>query len=274
MEMNIPVGEIDTLSRVMSFVAALAGLGWAFMGIHLNISRRAALYFCVANCLVVSGDVAAQFRGSGVSLIDYYQTFNLSYFAILCSVFLFGPGMQELHGQPCTSKRDLGQVAIAFVVILMLGQGMGIHNPAIAAVMLLSGCMAFLGFLRSYLQLRKNWSRKMTLALLWPFAVMGILFLMRFVDDLLTMGRPIDPLTDTMRVKHLTAGLWAQLLVFLLVNASLAGQTLNALFKKLEDQAVRLQHILDTAPVGVAVATDVLFHPVQPGAASERRTAL
>ena len=264
MEMNIPVGEIDTLSRVMSFVAALAGLGWAFMGIHLNISRRAAMYFCVANYLVVSGDVAAQFRGSGVSLIDYYQTFNLSYFTILCSVFLFGPGMQELHGQTCTSKRDLGQGAIAFVVILMLGQVIGLHNPAIAAVMLLSGCMALLGFLRSYLQLRKNWSRKMTLALLWPFAVMGILFLMRFVDDLLTMGRPIDPLTDTMRVKHLTTGLWAQLLVFLLVNASLAGQTLNALFKKLEDQAIRLQHILDTAPVGVAVATDGVIRFANP----------
>jgi two-component system sensor histidine kinase/response regulator len=33
----------------------------------------------------------------------------------------------------------------------------------------------------------------------------------------------------------------------------LAGQTLNSLFKKLQEQTDRLQHILDTAPVGVAV---------------------
>jgi two-component system sensor histidine kinase/response regulator len=264
MEMNIPVGEIDTLSRVMSFVAALAALGWAFMGIHLKISRRAALYFCVANLLVVSGDVAAQFRGSGVSLIDYYQTFNLSYFTILCSVLLFGPGMQELHGQPCTLKRDLGRVTLAFVVIVTLGQGMGIRNSAIAAVMLLSGCMSFLGFLRSYRMLSRNWSRKMTFALLWPFAFMGILFFGRFIDDAVAMGRPISSVTDTVRVKHLISGLWAQLLVFMLINASLAGQTLNALFKRLEEQAVRLQRILDTAPVGVAVATDGVIRFANP----------
>ena len=264
MEMNIPVGEIETLSRVMSVVAALAGLGWAFMAIHLNISRRAALHLCAANCMVVLGDVAAQFRGSGVSLIDYYQTFNLSYFAILCSVFLFNSGMQELHGQPCKLKRDLSLAVVAYCLTLGLCLGAGMHNPAIATVMLLSGCMSFLAFLLSYRQLRKNWSHRMTMALLWPFAVMGILFALRFIDDALAMGRPIDPVTDSMRVKGLTASLWAQLLVFLLVNASLAGQTLNALFKRLEEQAMRLQHILDTAPVGVAVATEGIIRFANP----------
>ena len=252
--MNIPTGEIETLSRVMSFVAALAGLGWAFMGIHLNISRKAALYFCAANYLVVSGDVAAQFRGTGVSLIDYYQSFNLSYFTIVCSVFLFNQGMQELHNARCKVGRDASIVLLAFALLLGIGLAIGMPNPAIASVMSISGCISFFALLTSYRLLRKNWSHRMTVALLWPFAVMGILFVVRVVEDVVSMGHPIDVLTDTMRIKHLTASLWVQLLVFLLVNASLAGQTLNTLFKKLQDQAARLQHILDTAPVGVAVS--------------------
>ena len=264
MEMNIPIGEIETLSRVMTFVAALAGLGWAFMGIHLNISRRAALHFCAANFLVVSGDVAAHFRGTGGSLIDYYQSFNLSYFTILCSVFLFNQGMQELHGARCKVGRDSSITLSAFALLLGIGLAFGMHNPAIASVMFVSACISFFAFARSYQLLRKNWSHKMTVALLWPFAVMGVLFAVRVIDDVLSMGRPIDVLTEPMRVKHLTASLWAQLLVFLLVNASLAGQTLNLLFKKLQDQAARLQHILDTAPVGVAVTTEGVIRFANP----------
>ena len=262
--MNIPIGEIETLSRIISIVAGLAGLGWAFMGIHLNISRRAALYFCAANYMVVSGDIAAQFRGSGVSLIDYYQTFNLSYLTILVSVFLFNNGMHELHGARCRVKRDASIAMLVFGVLLAFGFAMGMQNPAIGSVMFVSGCISSYAFFRSYGLLRKHWSRKMTLALLWPFAVMGILFAMRFVDDVLSLGKPIDLLTDSMRLKHLIASLWAQLLVFLLVNASLAGQTLNALFKKLQDQAARLQHILDTAPVGVAVTAGGIIQFANP----------
>jgi two-component system sensor histidine kinase/response regulator len=266
MEMNIPVGEIDTLSRIISIVAALAAMGWSFMGINLNISRRAAFYFCAANAMVVAGDVAAQFRPAGISLLEYYQAFNLSYLSILCSVFLFNTGMQELHGERCRVGRHVAFTLLAFSAILGLGLAVGMRSPAIASVMCVSGYISLVAFVRSYKLLRRNWSHKMALTLLWPFAVMGILFVLRFVDDVWAMGRPIDPVSDGMRIRHLTGSLWAQLLVFLLVNASLAGQTLNALFKKLQDQADRLQHILDTAPVGVAVATDGIIRFANPRA--------
>jgi two-component system sensor histidine kinase/response regulator len=264
MELSIPVGEIETLSRVMTFVAALAGLGWAFMGIHLNISRRAALYFCAANYLVVAGDVAAQFRGADVSTLSYYQTFNLSYLTILCSVFLFNVGMQELQGERCKVKRDLVWAVLVFAGVFVGGRSLGLPNAAIGSVMVVSAGISFLAFFRSYPLIRKNWSRRMTLALLWPFALMGLLFLLRFIDDATAMGRPIDPLSDSARMKHLTGGLWTQFILFVLVNASLAGQTLNALFKKMQDQANRLQHILDNAPVGVAVATDGIIRFANP----------
>ncbi|MDO8699113.1 MAG: PAS domain S-box protein, partial [Rhodoferax sp.] len=255
MEMNIPVGEIETLARVMSFVAGLAGLGWAFMGFNLNISRSAAMYFCAANLLVVTGDMAAQFRGLDVSLIDFYQSFNLSYFTILCSVFLFSAGMQELQGERCKVWRNLVLTVAAFLCVAIGGQIAGLNDPAIASVLLVAGVLSMWSFLSSYQRLVKKLSRKMAITLLWPFAVMGILFAARFLDGVLTMGQPINPLSDSMRVKHLTAGLWAQLLVFLVINASLMGQMLNALFNNLKDQANRLQNILDTAPVGVAVST-------------------
>ena len=253
--MNIPIGELDTLARILSVVAGLAALGWVFMSFQLNASRTAALYFCAANAMVVLGDVAGHFRDSSMSLLDYYQTFNLSHITILASVFLFSSGMQELNGARCKAKRDATVTVLVLGVVLVFGMTLGMQNPGISSVMFVSGCIAIFSFLRSYQLLRKHWSRKMTLALLWPFALMGISFVLRFVEDVVSLGTPIDPMTDSLRFKHLVGSMWAQLLLFLLVNASLAGQTLNSLFKKLQDQADRLQHILDTAPVGVAVTT-------------------
>jgi hypothetical protein len=120
MEIYIPVGEIDTLSRMISVVAALAALAWAAMCVNLNVSRQAAMYFCWANVLVVLGDVAAQFRGPGAGLIDYYQAFNASYITILGSAFFFRQGMQELHGQGCNIGRDALIALLAF--LLMFGR--------------------------------------------------------------------------------------------------------------------------------------------------------
>ena len=264
MEMYIPVGEIDTLSRMISVVAMLAALAWAAMCLNLNVSRQAATYFFFANVLVVLGDVAAQFRGPGVALIDYYQSFNASYLTILGCAFFFHQGMQALHGQRCLIGRDSLITFLAFFLVSGVGFAIGLPHPLVSSVMVVAGGISFIAFFQNYQLLRKFWNRKIALALLSPFAAMGVVFMLRFVGDVASLGERVDAVSEAIRFKALTASLWAQLLMFLFVNASLAGQTLNTLFKKLEDQAAMLQRILDTAPVGVAVSTGGIIRFANP----------
>lgn len=262
--MDLPVGEIETLSRVLSFVACLAGLGWAFLCVNLNVSRTAALCFSVANFLLVLGDVFAQFRGAGVSFIDYYQSFNFSYLCILCSVFLFSAGTQELHGVDCKARRNLALAVLIYAVAMGIGAAMGMRTPAVESLFLVASGLSLLTFVRGYHHLVKTLSHRMAMALLWPFAAMGVIFFLRVVNGVVTIGQAVDVVNDTVQIRNMTLGLWSQLLVFLLINASLIGQTLNGLFKKLQDQTDRLQRILDTAPVGVAVSSGGLIRFANP----------
>ena len=264
MDMNMPVGEVETLARVITFVAALAGLGWAFFGIALNISRTAALYFSAANLLLVIGDVVAQYREPHVSLIDFYQSVNVSTVLHLCCVFLFRAGIQELHGVRCRAGRDVAITAFALAASTLLGHALGMRNPAIAAIFLTAGGLSLWGFHDGYQLLRRDFSRTRSLLLLWPFATVGILFLLRVPEEVLSISHTPITLSETARLKQVTFSLWAQLLVFMLINASLIADTLNLLFKEIKDQADRLQNILDTAPVGVAVSTGGIIRFANP----------
>jgi two-component system sensor histidine kinase/response regulator len=265
MDMNMPVGELETLARVITFVAGLAGLGWAFFGVLLKISRSAALYFSAANFLLVVGDVAAQFRGPDVSLLDFYQSVNISTLLILGCVFLFRAGTQELHGVRCRVGRDFGLTVLAVGLATLLGQAVGMRSPAIAAVFLTAGGLSLWGFHEGYQLLRKkSFGRSMSLALLWPYAAVGILFLLRVPETALTSPNSPLGISEAVRFKHVIISLWAQLLIFLFINASLIGHTLSLLIKKLKDQATHLQMILDTAPVGVAISTGGIIRFANP----------
>mgnify|MGYP003632581141 CR=1 FL=1 len=250
------IGEIETLSIIMTVVAGLAGLGWALLGFNLNVSRSAALKFSAANFLVVAMEVFARFRGPEVSLIDFYQSFNISIFLILFCVFLFRAGMFELHGKRCIIGRDFFITMAALGTLITLSFVFEMENLASASVFLVTSVLCLVSFQQGFRLLNNSFSPRMSFALLWPFLAAGFLFALRVLDETPIMMHIHGEVPDAMRINNLLHALWAQLLVFLLLNASLVGQTINALFKKLNDQTNRLQHILDVAPVGVAVSTE------------------
>ena len=251
--MQLPLGEIETLTRVLSMVAGLAALGWALLGMSLNISRTATLSFCAANLLVVGGEIASQFRGPDVSLFDFYHSPSASVVMFLGVSLLFRSGMQELHGVHCRFWRDALLTCVLVLLVWICGEVIGLRSPAMVAVFLTAGGLCLLGFYEAGRHLRKTIGRVTSVLLTGPFAAVGALFILRVFDQ--TIGPPSPNAALQANNLSIKFELWTQIVVFLLINASLIGQTLYALFKKINDQARRLQTILDTAPVGVAVST-------------------
>ncbi|OGB30201.1 MAG: hypothetical protein A3F78_04715 [Burkholderiales bacterium RIFCSPLOWO2_12_FULL_61_40] len=260
----MPISEPEVLAQVLTLVAALAGLGWAVFGLKLNISRVASLHFSAANLLLVSGAVVATFRASDISFFKFYQAFSVSDLLILGGTMLFRSGMRDLYGLRCTSVRDHCLVALSVVLVMVTAHAIGMQNAAGVGVYLTAAWFALRGYFECSTVLRKSFSRTTAWVLLWPVMAAGVLFILRALDDTLAMMHTPGDLSDTMKVKHFTRYMWAQLLVLMLLNASLIGLTLTALINKLNEQATRLQKILDTAPVGVAVSTGGIIRFANP----------
>ncbi len=256
--------EAEVLAHVMTMVSALTGLGWAVFGLKLNISRAAALNFSLANLLLVLVDVVALFRPAGVGYFEFIQAFNVADFLILSATLLFRSGMRALYELPCTTVRDHLAMALGVLLLWALARALDWQNAACVSIYLVAGFFCLKGYAECSVVLRKSFNKTTARILLWPIAAAGILFILRALDDTRVMLHTPGNLNDTMKFKHFAHYMWAQLLVLMLVNASFVGLTLTALIKKLNDQAQRLQHILDTAPVGVAVSSGGIIRFANP----------
>jgi len=249
------ISEPEVLTQVLALMSALAGLGWAVFGFKLNISRAASLNFSLANLLLVGGNVVALFRLPNMPFFEFYFSFSATDLLVLCSAMLFRSGMLALYGLPGTTARQYGAVALGTLGVMVLADATGMKNAAGAGVYLAASWYAMQGFFECSAVLRKSFGRTTVWVLVWPVAAAGILFSLRALDDIQSMWNTGGQLDDTMKVRHFALYLWAHLLVLMLLNAALIGLTLMALIKRLNDQANRLQNILDTAPVGVAVSS-------------------
>jgi PAS domain S-box-containing protein len=254
--MPIQMTEPEVLSRAMTLVAGLGGLGWAFFGLKFGFAKKAAIQFGIANILLVLGDMLAILQsGVNMDMLTYYRSFNLADVMTMGSVMLFRSGMLDLYDRPCTSDRTMATLALLGFCTMFAAHWTGLQNAALVLVLLGSAWFAMVAFVEAIEILSKSYSRAMCFAFVWPMGVAGLLFLFRAGDDMLAIWQNHGEINDTFKEQHIAPFLWGQLLILVLVNASLIGQTLNALIKKLNDQAARLQNILDTAPVGVAVTS-------------------
>lgn len=254
--MALPMTEPEVLGRAMTLVAGLGGLGWAFFGMKFDFAKKAAIQFGVANILLVLGDMLAMLQsGAEMDMLAYYRSFNLADVMTMGCVMLFRSGMLDLYDRPCSSPVTMGTVACIAFAGMLAAHWTGYQNAAMVAVLLGSAWFALVAFVEASRILSQTYTRAMCFAFLWPMGAAGLLFLFRAGDDMLAMWQHQGALGATFKETHISAFLWGQLLVLVLVNASLIGQTLNALIKKLNDQTARLQNILDTAPVGVSVTS-------------------
>ncbi len=256
--------ETEVLARVLMTVSVLSCVGWAIFGLKLKISRSASLHFSLANGILVVGDLIAMMRHTDISFVEFYKNFSVVDLTILAGTMLFRSGMRNLYGLPCTEMKDYLRMAIGVLAITVMAHLSGIRNAVGVGVYLSAACIAFKGYIECSPVLRQNFGRTMSWHLLWPVVAAGVLFLLRALDDTLSMLQMAGELSDTVKEKNFASYLWGQFLVLILLNASLIGQTLAALIKRLNDQTNRLQNILDTAPVGVAVSTDGIIRFANP----------
>lgn len=256
--------ELETVSRALSIIAGLACLSWAVLSINLNISRYAAICFSAANLLVILGDVATIFRNPGVGYLEYFQSFNLTYLSIVACVFLFTTGLQRLHGYNCQAERELAILVAVLLGGAALNYAIGINSPIVVSIFMASAGWSLLAFARGCQVLRRTLTLKMTLAFLWPFAAMSFIFFTRVVHEYRLMWQTAEEVSEAMRLHYLAQALWIQLVLFLLINVSLIGQTLSLLFRRLQEQTSQLQKILDIAPVGVAVSSEGIIRFANP----------
>ncbi|TXH90678.1 MAG: PAS domain-containing sensor histidine kinase [Rhodoferax sp.] len=263
--MSLPMTEPEVLNRAMTLVAGLGGLGWLFYGWKFQFSKKAAVQFGIANILLVLSDMLAVVQsGPQMALLAYYREFNVSDVITMGCVMLFRSGMLDLYDRPCSSARMIGSVAGASVLAMLVAHWTGLQTVALIIVLLATSWLALLACLESYRFLCSTYNRGMAAALVWPVGAAGVLFLFRAFDDLQVLLQYGGHMEMSVKERHFSVYLWLQLLVLVLVNASLIGQALNSLIKRLNDQSARLQHILDTAPVGVSVISNGVIQFANP----------
>jgi signal transduction histidine kinase/DNA-binding response OmpR family regulator/HPt (histidine-containing phosphotransfer) domain-containing protein len=259
--MMLEITEAEIITRTILVLTSFACIGWGVIGLNLNISREASLHFCLANFLIGLGYCIALFRPPGVSFVAFFQSFNWTDVMILGATMSIQSGLRKLHGLHCTRTQTRNQLIFAAsVVFIMFGaERLRLQNLAAPVVLAASAWFAFSAFHDSNRALRDHFSSSTRWMLIWPMGAASILFLLRIIDDsmslLFTAGdiRNTD-MSQTIKIQFITAFIWGGLLLTMLLNASLFGLTLNQLFKNLNDQANHLQHILDTSPVGVAIS--------------------
>ncbi len=252
--MTADILEPEIIARVIVLFCVLTLMGWAMMGWNLKISRAATMHFCVGNLLIVVGYAAALLRPAGVSFIESFRSVNMTDVMIMCSVIQFRAGLRELHGLGHTSARRYLVMIAVLSLISIISYLLHLQNVLGVAILATSAWFALLAFNESNQTMTKNFSRLTRWVLLWPFLSAAVLFTMRIVDDTSAMLMTPGDMSSTIKIKYFVWYLWIGLLAITLSNASLIGLTLNALIKTLNDQAKRLQYILDTAPVGVAIS--------------------
>jgi PAS domain S-box-containing protein len=247
--------EAEIIARVIVVLGILITVGWALIGLKLHVSRTATLYFCCGNLLIVVGYLAALWRPFGVSFIRYFESLNPTDIMLMQTTLLFQLGLRHLYGQPCPLHQAARHVAYAVLPVLLFGYVLHWRDPVAIGVLLASSWFAWRAFFESYRNMGKSFGAGARLLLLWPLLAASILFLLRVTDDASAMLNTHGDMSGTVRIKYFNMYLWTGFLIITLANASLIGQTINGLLKRLNDQTKRLQYILDTAPVGVAISS-------------------
>jgi two-component system sensor histidine kinase/response regulator len=252
--MPLPVTEPETLARVIVLLCSLGCLHWAMLGLKLNISRLAALHFCAAYFLIVLGYMIALRRAPEISFVDFFQSFNFADVMLLGATILFRSGLREMQGVCCKKTRQLTALALGVALLMLAAKWLPIQNTVGIVILLASGGFMLTACYECHQNLRKSFSRTTSLMMLAPLGASGVLFLLRVLDNATVIMHTHANMADTLQIKHFIGYMWATLLVITLINASLIGMTMNAFIKSLNDQASRLQHILDTSPIGVAIS--------------------
>lgn len=255
--------EVEIISRVIGLVSLLSCIAWATIGLRLNISSTAAKNFSMANVMLIGAGLVASVRVEHFAYRDLLEVFCATDLLVMLAVGIFRSGMHALHGLPCTGWREYAVYTGVAIVTVIGTHLMGVPHAGVVFVYLVSSWYSLLGFHEANNALVTRLDRMSRWAILWPMALAGVLFLLRAIDDTLIMTLGGD-MKDTQRENNFTIFMWTQLFVVLLVNASLIGQTLLSLFQKVQAEADRLQNILDTAPVGVAVSTEGIVRFANP----------
>ncbi len=243
--------QADIITRTIIVLSSLAGIAWGIIGLKLHISRGATLYFCIANFAIALAYVLALVCTPVNNLVNYFQAFNWTDVLLLAATMLIHSGLRKLYR--VYVKQTRARLAFGLLILLGCVPIPGLQMGVAMLVLLASAWYALSALMHCNQALGKHFTLSTRLMLIWPLAAASLLFFMRVIDDSLALLQTHDEIDHYLKTRFLVTFIWVGLLITILLNASLIGLTLNKLFKSLNDQANRLQHILDTAPVGVSI---------------------
>ncbi len=257
----LDTAQAETVVATILLLNTLAGIGWAVLGLKLNISREASLHFCAANLLFAFAYVLTLFRPAALGFVQFFESFNWADVVTLGATVMVHSGLRKLHNLPCGQHyfRSKLIVASTVIVLVLCAERLRLQNAITIGVLSATAWYAFVAFYECSHALRHHFGRTSRWLLLWPLLMAGSLSLLRVLDDTYTIIHGLGDMRDTqmshtIKIQFLGSFIWLALLTTTLLNASLIGLTLTGLFNKLNEQAKRLQNILDTAPVGVAIS--------------------
>jgi diguanylate cyclase (GGDEF)-like protein len=236
----------QTLMQVLCLLAATATLSWWIMAYPMRVAPKASIRFSLANFCVLIGMLLYTQRTDQSSYL-YWLAADI---IILLGFSILRWGSQRLYRLPSSKKFDLTVVIITAILMLFVSP-QRTEAVYLVSILSLAASVLFFGLARDHLHaFRDAFTAFAAYWLVIPIALIGGLFLLRTII-LLVFPEKIT-IFATLNTADAKPTLWVYIILILLVNILIVGNSINKLVTKILTLAnrdaltgIRNRHSLD-----------------------------
>ena len=216
-----------TLLEVICILAATAALSWTMMAGPMRVAPGASKRFAMANTCVLIGILLYSGRSEEPSYLYWW----LAELIILSGFCTLRHGVQRLYRLKSSLKFDIGLVVITAILMSFVSPQES-NAVYLVAVLSVAASISFLLLARDHYYAFKNtFTAFATYWLVIPLAMIGLLFLFRAIA-LAIYPEYVDALA-TLNTQEAKPVLWIYILLILLVNILIIGNSISKLVTKI-----------------------------------------
>jgi diguanylate cyclase (GGDEF)-like protein len=217
----------QTLMQVLCLLAATATFSWWVMAYPMRVAPKASIRFSLANFCVLIGMLLYTQRTGQPSYLYWFAADII----ILLGFSILRWGSQRLDRLPSSTIFDLTVVTIAAFCMLLVPPERA-EAVYLVSILSLAASVLFLGLARDHFHaFRDTFTALATYCLVIPIALIGGLFLLRTII-LLIFPQQITVFA-TLNTADAKPTLWVYIILILLVNISIIGNSINKLVSKI-----------------------------------------
>lgn len=215
------------LMQVLCLLAAAATASWWVMAYPMRVAPKASIHFSLANLCVLIGMLLYTQRTDQPSYL-YWFTADVM---ILLGLSTLRWGAQRLYRLPSSKLFDLTVITMAAILMLLVTP-QRTEAVYLVSILSLAASILFFGLARDHLHaFRDTFTAFATNWLVIPIALIGCLFLLRpiillFFPDKITVFA-------TLNTADAKPTLWVYIILILLVNILIVGNSINKLVTKI-----------------------------------------